>query len=288
VLYEAYVKGLFGSSKSAVIPTFSSGYSTGKVAANLVGLNLANQLRPDSTDQARYGFTLNAPGKAADLRDNMIVAAKALKLGLTSQVCISYFNDDPHDLFTSNGGGGLNAASSAALFSGLLNAFMDDLMSVPDPFCPGISLGDNTVIAFIGDTPRTMCRRENWNDPPVGGQNRTWIMSNGLLKVGTFGGDRPTVAGSGTLTNNHTAPGPGEGGLWDFNTGDLIPFDTNSGYSGPGAGTGTIGGTLTVHKQCGEAAAAAILYAVTRGDIRTVNNFYSGPDFPAVQVPVII
>jgi hypothetical protein len=155
VIYEAYVKGLIGSSKTASIPTFTRGYRTGKVAANLVGLNLADQLRATDADRVRYGFTGNNPSKAAELRDRMIVAAKALKLGLTSQVCIKYFSDDPHDIFSAAGVGGLNASDVAELFSRLLNAFMDDLMSVQDPFCPGIKLGDNTVIAFVGDTPRT-------------------------------------------------------------------------------------------------------------------------------------
>jgi hypothetical protein len=287
VLYEAYVKGLFGSSKSATIPTFTAGINAGKLASNLIGVNLASELTPTTADQARYGYTAAFPTKMTNLRDNLIVSAKALKLGLTSQVCIGSFFDDPHDLFTPDGGGGLCAASAGALYSGLLNAFMDDLMGAPDPFCPGVTLGDNTVICFIGDTPRTMCRRESWNDPTVGAQNRLWVMGNGMLKIGSFGGDRPLSAGGGNLTNTAGQPGPGEGGLWDLNTGDLIPFDENAGYTGAGEGTGTIGGSLNQQTICGQAACAAVLYAVTYGDTRTVNNFYPGPDYPAVQVPVV-
>jgi len=281
VLYEAYVKGLFGSSKTATVPTFQRGYRTGKQAANLVGLSLAERLRPTDADRVRYGFTANAPSKVAELRDRLITTAKALALGLTSQVVIKYFDDDPHDIFTSGGNGGVNAATAAACMSSFLNAFMDDLMAVPDPFCPGIKLGDNTVVAFIGDTPRTMILRDNWNDPTVGGQNRAWIMSNGLLKTGFFGGERSVTAGQGAATNDHLARGPGEGGLFDPRTGDLIPFD-------PTGATGNIGGSQLMRKQAGEIAMASILYAVARGDIRTVQNFYSGPDFPAIQVPVII
>lgn len=289
VIYEAYVKGLIGSSKTASIPTFTRGYRTGKVAANLVGLNLADQLRATDADRVRYGFTSNNPAKAAELRDRMIVAAKALKLGLTSQVCIKYFSDDPHGIFDAAGVGGMNASDVAELFSRLLNAFMDDLMSVQDPFCPGIKLGDNTVIAFVGDTPRTMTLRDNWNDPTVGGQNRTWIMSNGVLKTGFFGGDRKRNPTEGGATNDHLAQGPGEGVLWDFKTGDGLLFDTSNGLTGGGVTTGTVGrdGQL-MRRQAGEAAMAAILYAITRGDIRRVNDFYSGPEFPAVQVPVLL
>lgn len=290
VIYEAYVKGLIGSSKTADIPTFTRGYRTGKVAANLVGLNLADQLRATDADRVRYGFTGTNPLKAAELRDRMIVAAKALKLGLTSQVCIKYFSDDPHGIFSSAGVGAMNASDVAELFSRLLNAFMDDLMAVQDPFCPGIKLGDNTVIAFVGDTPRTMTLRDNWNDPTVGGQNRTWIMSNGVLKTGFFGGDRKRsgVDNAGE-TNDHQAVGPGEGCLWNFNTGDGILFDTSNGLSGGGVTTGTVGRDgQALRKECGEAAMAAILYAVARGDLRRVGDFYSGRPFPAVQVPVLL
>ena len=293
VVYEAYVKGLIGSSKTADVPTFTRGYRTGKIAANLVGLNLADQLKATDADRVRYGFTSNVPPKAAELRDRMIVAAKALKLGLTSQVCMKYFSDDPHGIFSSGGvddgtgtGNGLNSSDIGELFSRLLNAFMDDLMSAPDPFCPGIKLGDNTVIAFVGDTPRTMTLRDNWNDPTVGGQNRTWIMSNGVLKTGFFGGDRKRNPTEGGATNDHLAQGPGEGCLWDFKTGDGILFDTSRGLN---AVTGVVNGDgQLMRRQAGEAAMAAVLYAITRGDIRRVNDFYSGPEFPAVQVPVLL
>jgi len=283
-LYEAYVKGLFGSSKTASVPTFQRGFKAGKQGANLLGVNLANQLRPTDADRQRYGFTASAPTKAAELRDRLIVTAKALRLGLTSQVCLTYFADDPHDSFTNNAV--MNSATTGEFMSRVLNAFMDDLMEVPDPFCPGVKLGDNTVVAFIGDTPRTMTLRTNWNDPTCGLQNRVWIMSNGLLKTGFFGGDRTRTGGdAGGETNNHTSPGPGEGGLWDFKTGDLVPFDPASGGTTQGS---VMGGNTLYRQTCGEAGMAAVLYAVTRGDIRAVNNFYSGPDFPAIQVPVIL
>jgi hypothetical protein len=53
--------------------------------------------------------------------------------------------------------------------------------------------------------------------------------------------------------------------------------------------TGVVNGDgQLMRRQCGEASMAAILYAITRGDIRRVNDFYSGPEFPAVQVPVLL
>jgi hypothetical protein len=282
VLFEAYTKGLIGSSKTATLPTFVPGYTTAKLASNLVGLNLSSQLLPTDADRLRYGVTGGLP-KAGELCDRMIVTAKALKLGLTAQVAIGYFDDDPHSLFTASGQGGINAAASAAIFGNLLQAFMDDLMSVPDPFFPSVKLGDNTVIAFVGDVPRTALNMNSWNDPTFGGQNRAWIMSNGFLNTGFFGGDR-FIPGDTTITNCHNAPGPGEGGLWDLNTGDLIPF---TGFDPSGNFTTSAIGTAT-RQAYGETAMAAVLYAVTQGDIRRVNDFYSGPNFPALQPAVII
>lgn len=287
VLYEAYTKGMIGNSKTAQLPSFTRGYRTAKLGANLVGLNLADQLAPTDADRVRYGYTGNSIGKGAALRDNLIVAAKALKLGLTSQVVIAYFQDDPHNSFSQNGEAGIgdNACFAAVLMSNLLNAFMDDLMAVPDPFCPGISLGDNTVVAFVGDTPRTNVNHNSWNDPTFGSQNRAFIMSNGLLRTGFFGGDRPLNAQdpNAQTSNNHNAKGPGEGALFDLNTGDALPFDPNGGQ---GAVIGS--NDPNIRFKYGETAMAAILYAITRGDIRRVNDFYSGKDFPAIQVPNLI
>ncbi len=262
-LFAACQRGFHGSGKSAPSP-FSRGDAPFR--------DLSGTLTPTQADRLRYGVTGDLP-RAGELRDRLIVTAKALKLGLTAQVVLGYFDDDPHALFTRRGVGGINAATAAAIFGNLLNAFMGDLMDVPDPFYPQVRLGDNTVIAFIGDTPRTALNISNWNDPTAGGQNRTWIMSNGLLNTGFFGGDR-FVPGDPVVTNAHDAPGPGEGGLWDLRTGDLIPFT-------PGFTTSATGADM--RQKWGETAMAAVLFAVTRGDLGRVNGFYSGAPFPAVQ-----
>jgi hypothetical protein len=279
-LFEAYTKGWIGSSKSAQLPTFSRGYRTAKLASNLVGLNLAEKLLPTSEDRTRYGFTAMSPPIISDFRDNLIVAAKALKLGLTSTVVIGYGNNDPHGTFTANGEGGINGSTFAIAFSNFLNAFMDDLMAAKDPFVPEYLLGDNTVIAFVGDVPRTGISRNNWEDPTGLGQNRVWVMSNGLLRSGFFGGDRAQSPGQGRTSNDQNAFGPGEAGLFDPRTGDLIPRGAS-----PGLIQGKIGDQRPAY---GEIGMAAVLYAITRGDIRRVNDFYSGPDFPAIQVPVLL
>lgn len=103
------------------------------------------------------------------------------------------------------------------------------------------------------------------------------------LKSGFFGGDRKRNPTEGGATNDHLAQGPGEGCLWNFKTGDGLLFDSSAGLSGAGVTTGTVGTDGQVMRRlCGEAAMAALLHAITSGDIRRVSDFYSGPDFPAL------
>ena len=240
----------------------------------------AGTLAPTAADRVRYGFTGSSPNSLAEMRDRLIVAAKLLKLDISSEVIFSYMNDDPHASFTAGGDGAVNAAGAGNAMRNFMNAFEDELMAVDDPRCSRRKLGDNTAILMMGDVPRTNVLRDNWNDPTTGGQNRTYVLSNGTLKTGFFGGDRPTVAGAGAATNNHTARGPGEGGLWDLTTGDMIAFDA--------AGTtGNIAGSTTTRLRRGETALAAALYAVSRGDMVEVNKYYAGSDFPALKKPVL-
>lgn len=229
------------------------------------------ELTPTAAEKMRYGFTGTGPTKLVSMRDNMIVAAKLLQRGITSQIAIGYFEDGPaSDLFSAVGNGAMNASTAAVAQSNLYNAFMDDLMAVPDPSCPQRRLGDNTVIAMVGDTPQDgVCRQ--WQDysRPSGAQNRMWIMSGGFLKTGAFGGDRARYAAD---CNNSSNIGAGEGGLYDLVTGDLLPFGTPTGY---------INGQ-DLRTQYGETAAAAVLYSVVRGRLPLVSTYYQGPAFPAL------
>lgn len=271
LLYEAFTKGFIGDSKSAQLPSFRRGYAATKLGANLVGLDLSQQLKPNDDDLIRYGYTNRGNNKYTQLRDKLIVTAKALKLGLTSQVVMNYFLDDPHGAFSIGGqtGGGDTPAFTGLILSNLLNAFMDDLMSAPDPFCPDgrTTVGDNTIIVFIGDVQRTQINRRNWNDPTVGGENMSYIIGNGLLKTGFFGGERPRFKGETATNNEAGGQGPGEGGLFDPRTGDMRRFTNRFIVEGSSD-------NQLVYKY-GELAMAAVLYAVSGGDHRRVNDYYS-------------
>ena len=77
------------------MPTFTRGYTAPANRSQPGRLNLADQLKATDADVAcAMASPRTCRPKAAELRDRMIVAAKAL-LGLTSQVCMKYFSDDP-------------------------------------------------------------------------------------------------------------------------------------------------------------------------------------------------
>ena len=261
----------YGTNLPAKAPTPLLADSAAKLAAAVetqTGV-AATDLLPTSADQVRYGYT-GTVTKLTDMRDRMIVAAKLLQRGLTAQISIGYFNDGPSStLFSTTGNGGFNASSAATAQSNFYNAFMDDL-AAPDPACPQRTLADNTVIILVGDTPQDgVCR--DWADfsSPSGQQNRMWVMSNGFLKTGAFGGERAAFPGQCAASADY---GTGEGGLYDLTTGDLLPF---------AAGTSLTGGQ-DLRVQYGETAAAAVLYSVFRGSLPLVSKYYSGPAFPAL------
>jgi hypothetical protein len=120
-----------------------------------------------------------------------------------------------------------------------LQAFLDDLMLVEDPTCSGARLGENTVISVHGDTPKNPLDRSGWPDGTPGNSNWTYVLGAGHLKTGWFGGVR--------------------------RSGDVVGFDPTTGEDRDVASATTA-----------NAAAAAITYAVARGDMRRVSDFYRG------------
>ena len=121
----------------------------------------------------------------------------------------------------------------------ILDGFYADLMMRDDASCAGKKLGDNFVLSIHGDTPKTPLDRNAWPDNTPGNANWTYVFGNGYLKTGWFGG----IDRTGTLTG------------WD-----------------PGTGKAS---TMT-SAQLAAPAAAAIAYAVAKGDMRRVNDFYKG------------
>ena len=255
-LHEAYYKAFVGLNAAAGRQTFSPGLDTGKVAANLLGKNLSSQLTPTAADDMRYGITGSTsdfgstPSELVELAHAMCTAVKAFKLGLTSSVIIPAMTiDDPHSLFAS---GDMQAQAVAATLGKIFDAFMADCAATPDPSCSSSTLADSIVLTVHGDTTKDCGVRSGWPDGTVGNSNTLYVFGNGYLPTGWFG--NITIDSSGNET--------------------LAIFDPTSGQP--------VTGQMLTTADTAAPAAAAVAYAVSKGDMRRVQDFYNGPDLSGI------
>jgi hypothetical protein len=254
-LYETYYKAILGVREASGRPTYRRHLETGKTAANLIGRNLAAQLMPSQQDLTSYGVvalaqTLGANDVATTKLTNvakaLATAAKAFKLGLTNCVIIALSPGatseqlfvDPHD--APNNMTRITATCTA--FGQMLNAFYNELGLYDDPSCNGTKLADSTIMTFHGDTPHTPLQFSAWPDATPASSNWMYVMSNGYLKAGWFGRVKE-----------------------DKNSSD--GFDPTTGA--------LVEGKKSV--ETSTAAGAAVAYAVAKGDIAKVKEYYSGP-----------
>ncbi len=242
-LFEAYYKANLSLHAAAARPTMTDGLRTGKVAANLLGKNLASQLMPSATDLARYGITAQTPAKLSSIGNALITTAKAFALNLTAHVMMPVFLDDPHGAFQDMA----TLQSTAVAYGKMLDAFMSDVMAIDDPMCAGRKIGDNMVMAWVGDTTKDPFTPGGWPDGTQNNSNVMWVLGNGYVKAGWFGQDTG-------------------GGLTTWN---------------PATGLDDPAGTMT-SVQLVAPASAAVLFAVARGDSRRVSDFYRGTDYSGV------
>jgi hypothetical protein len=131
--------------------------------------------------------------------------------------------------------GDAQAAAMAQALGKMLNGIHDLAKSKQDPACSSKTLADRFVFTVSGDTYKSPTNRNGWGDGTPNGTNLLYVMGNGYLKSGWFGEVVGTVAG------------------WDPATGN-----TGGAYNGA---------------MLGNAAAAAALFAVARGDERRVRDF---------------
>lgn len=238
-LAEAYYKAFLGLNSAAGRSTVAKQYGVGKVSMNLLSKNLSAQLTPTAADEALFGLAGNTPGAVMNMSRAMITTIKAFSLGLTSMLMITGFRDDPHGLFA----GGDNAARAKAQAMGrMLNGLHDLAKSKQDPSCSSKTLADSLVMTWSGDTIKQPFARGGWPDGSPMGSNILYVMGNGYLKTGWFG----------NLQTNNQAQG------WDPGTGQ-----TAGAYTGRG-------------QELGRAASAAALFAIAKGDMRRVRDFYNG------------
>jgi hypothetical protein len=232
-LHEAYYKAFLGLNAAAGRTSLLKSYGTGKVAANLLGQNLAAKLRPTAADLTALGVTAQTPGTISAIAKTFIIGLKAMQLGLTSMVYQSVFRDDPHGLFA---GGDTAPQNKAMQTKAAFDGMMKLAASMPSP-TGNKTLGDEIMFVVDGDTPKQPTIRAGWPDGTPGNSNWIYVMSNGYLKTGWFGG----------VKANATAVG------WDPQTGADVPGKTSA--------------------ACTQDAAAAVLYAVAKGDSRRVQDF---------------
>jgi hypothetical protein len=237
-LAEAYYKAFIGLNAAAGRTTIAKQYGVGKVSMNLLSKNLSAQLTPAPEDLALFGITGTSPGAVQNMARAMITTVKAFSLGLTSMLVMRGFNNDPHGMFAN---GDAMAAATAQAMGKMLNGVHDLAKSKADPSCSAKTLADSIVLSVSGDTFKAPFQRDGWGDGTPQGSNLLYVMGGGHLKSGWFGDMTPQGAQG-----------------WDQTTGAA-----GGTYQGRGA-------------ELGASAAAALLYAVSKGDSRRVADFYNG------------
>lgn len=179
-----------------------------------------------------------APTNVVEIGHAMCTAVKAFALGLTSSVIIPAMRDDPHGAF--NNMAQLQATVKA--LGTIFDAFLADCAAVPDPSGCGQNLDKGVVFTIHGDTPKDPTNANGWPDGTPGNSNWMYVYGNGFLKTGWFG----------NVSAKRVATG------FDPTTGSLV--------SGQGSGV------------TAAPAAAAVAYAIAKGDMRRVQDFYRGPE----------
>lgn len=240
-LFEAYYKAFLGLEKASGRPTYGRSLRTGKTSANFLGQNLAKALQPTDADRQKYGVN-GVPNKLSEIGRALITTAKAFKLGLTQSVIMPAMRDDPHGAFQNMG----TLTDTVATLGKIFDAFMDDLMAEPDPSCSSTSLADTTILTVHGDTPKDPRNRGGWPDGTPNNSNWLYVMGNGYLKTGWFGG----VKANGNVSG------------FDPTSGAEVPGQQSNATSAP--------------------AGAAVAYAVAKGDMKRVEDFYSGPSIDGI------
>jgi hypothetical protein len=252
-LFETYYKAMLGVRYAAGSPSWKPHTDITKKAARLIGFDYSQALKPTMQDLANYGVnTLNASGatnsqktKLTAFARAMIVAARAFKTeGLTSSVILGLSPGptsdttftDPHAVF--NDMTALNATVQA--LGDILNGFFNDLAAADDPICTGQKLDKTVVLTAHGDTPHNPLVASGWPDATPGGANWLYVMGNGYLRSGWFGGVRAN--------------------------GQVDGFDALTGADVPDQKS-----TLT-----SAAAGSAVAYAVAKGSTNTVAQFNGG------------
>jgi hypothetical protein len=274
-MFDTYFNAFLGLRYAANLPTSTAQTANAKSAADLLGFNYGPLLTPSTADLANYGVTALVQANIdseltigfGNLAQALCVAAKALKNSLTNTVVIAMSNEgntppftDPHTAFTSNI---KDTPFGVAALGTMLNAFYNDLASVPDPTCASQTLDKSVVFTAYGDNTHDPFTGGGngvggaWPDVPlVGGSqdspNWMYVMGNGAIKNGWFGGMNPT----------------GPANYFDPSTGAAVPLPQND--------------TAGIRQASTFAAGAAVLYAVANKQTQVVAPFFTGATYAGI------
>ncbi len=241
--YHSTFLSLNAASKS---PTSKRHFDASKVAVNLLGKQLGDALTPTPADLAMYGIDGTTPPAVANMSRAIITTLKAMAMGLTNQVALPGFNNDPHGMFAN---GKAMAATTAGAISKMLKGLYTHADSLKDP-ASGKKISEGILMTVHGDTMKNPFNENGWGDGSQ--QNVLYVIGNsrGRLKSGAFGG----------YVNPNT---PAD---WIPETGETVAR----------GGAGSVTGAASF-----ASASAAVAYAVC-GDMRRVGDFYRGPDLSGV------
>ena len=183
----------------------------------------------------------------------LITVARAFKLGLSNSAIVALSPGptseqtftDPHN--TGDSANTKDQGRNVTKYLGrILDGFYNDLATTEDPEDPGKNLDQTTCFFAWGDTPHTPLQLNNWPDATPQDSNWIYCMGQGQLNPGWYG----QVHANGDVSG------------WDPTTGEDVMGQPAS--------------------QTANAAGAAVSYAVARGDMNTVSQYYVGPPIDGV------
>jgi hypothetical protein len=223
-------------------PTAIPGYDSGKVAVRLLGQKLGDQLAPSVADLALYGVDGTTPAAVRAMATAMITSLKAMSLGLTNQLTMPSFNDDPHGMFA---GGDAQAKGVATALAKMLDGMWKHGDQLVHP-ASGRKISEKLVITITGDLPKNPYERSGWPDTSPGNTNIMYVIGSngGYLKNGWFGD------------------------IADDNIAAVKDFNPLTGELGARGSAGTVSGAAAF-----ASAASAVAYSISGGDERRVTDF---------------
>jgi len=196
-LYKAQFETFFQLNRVAGLSTTRIGFTQADGAAALLGTNLSSVLTITAADLARYGITSSTQAQVASIGQNLILAVKAMKMGLTASMYIGGVNDDPHGAFSDN-----EITTGPQAYQAVLNAFLGDLQTNTDDNT-GETLASKTVMTWFGDTYKDPFQPSGWNDSTPSSSSVVYCMGAGFLNSGWYGG----IASDGSAADGFDGTG---------------------------------------------------------------------------------